>query len=81
MKKIITVMCGLALAATALVIPVLPAQAQLSGSYTCVANSSFAEGVGINYNLDFACRRAVRECQIRTPVGFLCVANRWWYNY
>jgi hypothetical protein len=57
------------------------AQAQISGTYTCVAKSPYATGVWQHYNLNFACRRALEECAYRTPMGYNCYITNRWYNY
>jgi hypothetical protein len=60
---------------------VTPANAQISGTYTCEARSPSAIGQGINYTAESACARAVAECVARTPYYQSCYITRYWYNY
>ena len=84
MKKLIAGLASVALlAAASFTVPVFtsPAKAQVSGTYTCEAISPYATGYGISVSRNAACNRALAECAVRTPYGYYCNVNRWWYNY
>lgn len=51
-----------------------------TGTITCEASSGYAVGLWTAYNGDYACRRALRECAIRTPSYGTCYVTRWWYS-
>ncbi len=81
-KTFVSALCAAALTAATFVIPftAAPASAQVSGSYTCEARSAYALGVGISFDGNAACRRALAECSVRTPYGYYCYVTRWWVN-
>ena len=80
-KHLISAVAALGLTAGTFVIPVAatPAMAQ-SGSISCEARSPYATGLGVSYDGNAACQRALYECSIRTPYGATCYITRWWYN-
>ncbi len=82
-KKVFTTMTAVALAIGSLAVPALmtPAQAQVSGTYSCRAQSPYAWGVGTHVNGNVACNIALQQCAIRTPYGSTCYVTNWWYNY
>lgn len=81
MNKIIGALGSLAIVAAGfLALSSEPAKAQ-SVTYTCEAASPYATGYWTAQDGNYACRRAVYECAIRTPVGFTCYVTRWWTNY
>ncbi len=81
MKKIITALAAAAICAIAPVAPTAAlAQYYPSGTATCEAASPFAFGVGNSYDASIACRRALYECALRTPAGYVCSVTRWWWN-
>lgn len=79
MKKITSILAALGLVSLSVIVPV-PAMAQYYGTVTCEAASPYAQGLGINYTPASACQRALAECAIRTPTGFVCTVTRWYWN-
>ncbi len=79
-RTIISIIVGAALATAGMIAIPAPAQAQAAGTITCEAVSSYATGYGWSYDGNVACRIALRQCAVRTPYGYTCYVNRWWYN-
>ena len=51
---------------------VSPSPVQAQYLWTCQASSPVAMGMWQHYNQGIAARRAIAECQVRTPYGMYC---------
>lgn len=54
-------------------------KAQYASGVYCQAQSGFAFGEWYGPNYQIACSRALQECALRTPAGYLCRVVRWNY--